>query len=56
MNVDFGAVLIEIPGISHIFGYYKQEKFEFSDKTLEQLLGDLSLWKNDGDSSKNITN
>lgn len=56
LNVNFGLNFIEIPLITHIFGYYQTVKFEFNDKTLNQLSDELSLWNNELESPKNETN
>lgn len=43
-NMNFGDLAVEIPVISHTFGYYKESKFSFDDDSLEDLLNELVLW------------
>lgn len=45
ININYGWLSLELPFISHTFGYYQTIPFEFNDMTLSELLNELNLWK-----------
>lgn len=46
-NINFGELAIQIPFVSHAFGFYSKTHFEFSDVTLQYMLNELKLWSSE---------
>ena len=43
-NLNFGDLHMELPFLSHAFGFYKKIEFSFNDSSLQELLNELKIW------------
>lgn len=49
LNINYGDIAVQIPFVTHVFGYYQKTPFEFSETTITYLLEELKMWSSSMD-------